>query len=188
MRKEELRTQKLLERLGHKKSEKSAKDKKIIAKLLRLPEIKKAGTILLYLPIKGEVDLTSLFAARTKTDTLLNKKFILPRIKDEKTLHLYHVKNLTEVEKGSFNINEPKLHLKRATVKEVEAAIIPGIVFAKNGHRIGYGKGFYDRLLKKTKCPKIGIAYEFQIVENIHGEPHDTPMDIIVTEKRIIKN
>jgi 5-formyltetrahydrofolate cyclo-ligase len=184
VQKKELRTQKLLERLSHNKSEKSAKDKKIIAKLLRLPEIKKAGRILLYLPIKGEVDLTSLFATRAP---LLNKKFILPRVKDEKTLHLFYINNLTEVEKGSFNINEPKLHLKKAPIKEVEVAIIPGIVFAKNGHRIGYGKGFYDRLLKKTKCPKIGIAYEFQIVENIHGEPHDTPMDIIVTEKGIIR-
>jgi 5-formyltetrahydrofolate cyclo-ligase len=176
-----LRSQKLLERINHRKSEKSAKDKKIIIKITELPEIKKARRILFYLPIHGEVDLEPLF------NKLRKRKFILPRVKDEKTLHLYYVENLEEVEKGSFNIREPKLHLKRAKPSEVEIVLVPGVVFAKNGHRIGYGKGFYDRLLKKTKALKIGIAYEFQIVENIPGEPHDTPMDMIVTEKKIIR-
>jgi 5-formyltetrahydrofolate cyclo-ligase len=179
--KAKLRSQKLLERLNHRISEKSAKDKKIIGKLAGLPEIKKARRILFYLPIHGEVDLEPLFGK------LKNKKFILPRVKDEKTLHLYYIENLDEVEKGSFSIREPKLHLKRAKPADVEIVLVPGVVFAKNGHRIGYGKGFYDRLLKKTKAVKIGIAYEFQIVENIAGEPHDTPMDMIVTENKIIR-
>lgn len=188
-----LRTQKLLERLNHDKSAKSAKDKKIIENLLKLPEIKKAGSILFYLPIHGEVDLAPLLEKSPRRPEhsaapfVPNKKFILPRVKDENTLHLYYVNDLTEVEKGSFSIREPKLHLKRATTKDIEAALIPGVVFAQNGHRIGYGKGFYDRLLKKVKAPKIGIAYEFQIIENIPGEPHDAPMDIIVTEKRVIR-
>ncbi len=53
--------------------------------------------------------------------------------------------------------------------------------------RLGRGAGHYDRLLKKTGCPKIGIAYEFQIVKNIPGDPHDVPMDMIITERRTLK-
>ena len=154
----------------------------ITKKLLGLFSIRNAKTILFYLPIHGEVDLKP-FYEKSK----LNKKFILPRVKNETTLHLYYINNLDEVEKGSFKILEPKIHLKRANISDVDTVLVPGIVFSRNGHRIGYGKGFYDRLLKKIKGTKIGIAYDFQIVENIPGEPHDTPMDMIVTEKETIR-
>jgi 5-formyltetrahydrofolate cyclo-ligase len=175
-----LRKQKLLERLNHHPKEKASKDGKIVERIMKSAVFRSSGKILFYLPIHGEVDLKKLFE---KTG---GKKFILPRIKDEESLHLFYMNDLSEVEKGSFNILEPKLHLKKAMPEDIDLALIPGVVFAENGHRIGYGKGFYDRLLKKIKAPKIGIAYEFQIVENIPVEPHDTPMDMIVTEKRSI--
>ena len=182
--KAKLRSEKLLERLNHHPTEKKKKDEQILQKLLMLPEFQHARTVLLYLPIHGEVDLRELFARKNHK---LNKKFILPRVKDEKTLHLYHVSNLDEVEVGRYKIMEPKTHLKQANPEEIDLAIVPGIVFAENGHRIGYGKGFYDRLLKKINTPKIGVAYHFQIVENIPGEVHDTPMDMIITEQKTIQ-
>jgi len=177
-----LRSEKLLQRLNHHPEEKKQKDDGIVKKLSRLQEFRKAGTILFYLPIHGEVNLRGLFSK-----FVLNKKFILPRIKDEKTLHLYHIDDLEDTAPGKFKIPEPKLHLQRAAASEVDLALVPGVAFAKSGHRIGYGKGFYDRLIKKIKGPKIGIAYDFQMVENIPAEKHDTPMDIIVTEKRILR-
>ena len=177
-----LRSGKLLERLNHHPEEKKHKDTGIIKKLSRLGEFRKAGTIMFYLPIHGEVDLRALFGKFR-----LNKKFILPKIKDEKNLHLYHIDNLEDTAPGKFKIPEPKLHLQRAAASEIDLVLVPGIAFAKSGHRIGYGKGFYDRLMKKIKGPKIGIAYDFQMVENIPAEKHDTPMDIIVTEKRILR-
>ena len=172
----------MLERMNHHPQEKLRKDLLIAKKIHSLQIIKKAKTILFYMPIHGEVDLKPFFK-KSKPD----KKFILPRVKNELTLHLYHINDLDDVEHGSYKILEPKLHLKRAKITDMDIALVPGIVFARNGHRIGYGKGFYDRLLKKIKCPKIGIAYDFQMVENIPGEAHDTPMDMIVTEKEIIK-
>jgi 5-formyltetrahydrofolate cyclo-ligase len=180
--KQKIRSEVLLKRLQHHRGQKNKKDTKILAKLLQMAEIKKARSILFYLPIHGEVNLHELFE-KLKA----RKKFILPRVKNESTLHLYYIQNLKDVEKGSFNIMEPKLHLKRAALKDVGVALVPGVVFAKNGHRIGYGKGFYDRLLKKLRIPKIGVAYEFQIVENIEGQSHDTPMDMIVTEKKVYR-
>lgn len=180
--KNRLRSEKMLERLNHHPFQKKRKDALIIKKLVRLTAIKEAGTILFYLPVRGEVDLKPFFNKLSS-----KKKFILPRVKDETTLHLYNIDKLEDVEKGSFKILEPRLHLKRAKISEVDAVLVPGIVFAVNGHRIGYGKGFYDRLLKKIKGPKIGIAYDFQIVENIPAEQHDTPMDMIITEKRVMR-
>jgi 5-formyltetrahydrofolate cyclo-ligase len=93
------------------------------------------------------------------------------------------IKNLKQVELGAYKILEPKKHLPRLKPQQIDLAFIPGIAFSRDGHRVGYGKGFYDRLMKKLTCPKIGIAYEFQIVNNIPGEKHDVPVDMIITEK-----
>jgi len=132
------------------------------------------------MPIHGEVDLKTLYSNKK-----LKKKIILPRVKTATALDLHEVTNPDKLAPGKFKIPEPAEHHPRITPAKLDLILVPGIVFSKNGHRIGYGKGFYDRLLKKTTCPKIGIAYEFQMVENIVGEPHDAEMDMIVTEKKI---
>lgn len=172
---------KLLERLEHHPLEKATKDRVILQKISQVPEFTGAKKILFYLPIRGEVDLTELFKKHHQ-----KKTFILPRVQDH-TLDLYIIKKLDETEPGSFQISEPKQHLQKIDPSEIDIALIPGVVFSKNGHRIGYGKGHYDRLLKNTNCVKIGIAYDFQLVDNIAGEIHDIPMDLVITEKKIIK-
>lgn len=174
-----LRSEKLLQRLAHHPDEKTTKDEAIIKQICTLEEWSKAKNILFYLPIHGEVDLRELFR-KFKAE----KNFILPRINNE-NLDLYLLPDLSSTEKGQFNIDEPKKNLKKIKPSEIDIALIPGVVFSDNGHRIGYGKGFYDRLLKETKSLKIGIAYEFQMVKNIEGHDHDVPMDIIINEKKV---
>lgn len=180
--KKKYRAQKLLERLNHHPDEKDSKDEKIVKSIFSSRYFKDARQVLFYLPIHGEVDTTELFNKSKK-----KKQFILPRVGKNHHLHLHHISDLSETETGAFNIKEPLGHLKEASPEELDLILVPGTVFAKDGHRIGYGKGFYDRLLKNTSAVKIGIAYEFQIVENIPAEPHDTPMDYIATEKGIHK-
>ncbi len=176
--KQRLRSAKLLERKEHNIIQKKAKDQKICKKILGLAAFKKAKKILFYLPIRGEVDITEIFSKK--------KTFILPRVKG-KILQLHATENLTQTAKGKFNILEPHGHLTKIKPHDLDLILVPGVVFGEDGHRIGYGKGFYDRLLKKTSCPKIGIAYGFQIVKNIPGEPHDVPMNMIITEQKTLK-
>lgn len=179
--KQRLRIEKLLKRKNQHPAQKLLNDGKIIKKIKNLKNFKKAEKILFYLPIHGEIDLTALF-----NKFCSEKTFILPRVKG-KTLQLHAIKNLRHTAKGKFSISEPQKHLPVIKPKDLDLVLIPGVVFSEDGHRIGYGKGFYDRLLKKTNCPKIGIAYEFQMVKNIPGEKHNVPMDMIITEQRIIK-
>lgn len=179
--KQKLRIENLLKRKNQHPAQKLLNDQKIIKKIQNHKNFKIAEKILFYLPIHGEVDLTALFNKYCS-----EKTFILPRVKG-KTLHLHAIKSLRHTTKGKFSISEPQKHLPIINPRDLDAVLIPGVVFSEDGHRIGYGKGFYDRLLKKTNCPKIGIAYEIQIVKNIPGEKHDVPMDMIITEKRIIK-
>ena len=71
--------------------------------------------------------------------------------------------------------------------KEIDLIIVPGIVFDLRGFRIGYGEGYYDRLLKSAGVPKIGLAYEFQMRDKLPKESHDVCVDKIITENRIIE-
>lgn len=167
--------------MAHAAQEKKLKDEQISSRIENLAVFKKARQVLFYLPIHGEVNLQELFN-RYKSQ----KKFILPRVNKE-ALDLMYVKDWSDTELGSFKLTEPKKHLEKALPKDIDLILVPGVVFGLDGNRIGYGKGFYDRLLKKTTCQKIGVAYEFQIVENIPGEEHDVQMDMIVTETRSFK-
>ena len=60
--------------------------------------------------------------------------------------------------------------------------IVPAVAYDRQGNRIGRGKGYYDRLLRKTRAMKIGVAYDFQLFDEIEVEPHDIPVDIVITE------
>ncbi len=90
---------------------------------------------------------------------------------------------------GYYNIPEPdpKKSL-RLEPGEIDAAVIPGSVFDIHGGRLGYGGGYYDRFLLNDapQAKRIGLAFELQVVDNVPLEPHDQPLDILITEERIV--
>ena len=177
-----LREKLLTHRLNLSQKEVANLSKKITGKIKKLPEFKKAKTILLYHPIKNEVDPTPLFNSK--------KIFTFPRTHaNSHRMTLHHVTELNELELDEFNIKSPtKKHL-RISRKELDLIITPGLAFDSKGRRIGYGKGYFDKLFKNlsTNCVKIALAYDFQIIENVPAEAHDKKVDIIVTEKRTIR-
>jgi 5-formyltetrahydrofolate cyclo-ligase len=63
---------------------------------------------------------------------------------------------------------------------------VPAIAYDANGNRVGRGKGYYDRLLAETKATKIGVGYDFQIVDSIDAEAHDIAVDMVITDRRSI--
>ncbi|KKR06928.1 MAG: 5-formyltetrahydrofolate cyclo-ligase, 5-formyltetrahydrofolate cyclo-ligase [Candidatus Peregrinibacteria bacterium GW2011_GWC2_39_14] len=160
------------------------KDKKIISKIARNSLYKSSKSILFFMSIHGEPDLTPLIKTALKT-----KNVFLPRTdKKNNFIHVHQIKTLDDLKIGTYNIKEPHDACPKIDPKKIDLAFIPGIVFSETCSRVGFGKGFYDRFLKQTKCYKIGLAYEFQIVENMSCEIHDVPMDEIITEQKTIKN
>jgi len=90
---------------------------------------------------------------------------------------------------GYYNIPEPDPgRCKRVKPAEIDAAVIPGSVFDIQGGRLGYGGGYYDRFLVNDapQAKRIGLAFELQVVDKVPVEPHDQPLDILITEKRIV--
>lgn len=163
---------------------KKTNDTKICSKLEKLKEFKNAKNVLFYAPIKkeGEINIWKLIKK------YIHKKNILfPKTEQKKrSIKICLIEKISQLSPQNFDIHEPQKHCKKIDKKNINLIIIPGIGFDKQGNRIGFGYGYYDRLMKKTDCPVVALAYEFQIVQSIPGENHDVKVNKIITEKRFI--
>ena len=157
----------------------------IMDKFLRLPTFDSARCILLYASKRGEVHTDGIILSALS----LGKKVALPvTIKEGHVLELYEIKGIEELSEGAFGILEPARNPeRRVQPEEVELVVVPGVSFDRRGHRLGYGMGYYDSLLKKVKGCKIGLAYDMQIVEHVPDEPHDVAVDMVVTQSELIR-
>lgn len=111
------------------------------------------------------------------------KHFYLPRVNGVNLEILPYEQ--TRLELGSFHIEEPTGE-DLVDPSQIEMMVIPGVAFDRRGNRMGRGKGFYDRLLQTAKATKIGVGYEFQLMDEIPVEEHDVPMDIVITQSGTI--
>jgi 5-formyltetrahydrofolate cyclo-ligase len=88
---------------------------------------------------------------------------------------------------GRFGILEPKPEAARPVAcDQIDAALVPGLAFDETGNRLGRGMGYFDRLLRDVRGVKIALAYDFQLLSEVPVEVYDTPVDFIVTEKRVL--
>ncbi|MAE42636.1 5-formyltetrahydrofolate cyclo-ligase [Candidatus Woesearchaeota archaeon] len=156
--------------------------------LYSLSDFKKAKNILFYVSFNNEVDTQGTIKELLKNK---EKNIIVPYVeKNNPILQLSELHDLNELEPKTFDIMEPKGScIREFNPEKIDMALVPGMVFDLKGHRIGYGYGYYDRFLKtvKNNLIKIGLAYDFQIINKIPEEEHDVPMDIIITDERIVK-
>lgn len=147
-----------------------------------------ARRILLYLPINGEVDTWPLL----RTVWAERKTALLPccRSGEPGIMDIFEVQNEEQLKPGYCGIPEPD----RSCCRLVEAcapdlAVIPGVGFDRQGYRLGYGGGYYDRFLagrSATQTLVAGLAYELQLVKTLPRDPWDMPMDLIITEAGIL--
>jgi 5-formyltetrahydrofolate cyclo-ligase len=89
--------------------------------------------------------------------------------------------------KNGFGILEPRKEAEPADIRKIDLILVPGVAFDRLGNRLGHGKGFYDRFLEScNNAYTIGIAYDFQVFNNIPCELHDKKMDAITTESGVL--
>ncbi|WP_129408828.1 5-formyltetrahydrofolate cyclo-ligase [Marinitoga lauensis] len=135
-------------------------------------------SIAMYYPFRNEVNLLSLI------ETLKNKEILFPKVKG-KDMNFIKITSLNDFEKGNFGIMEPR---GESYNKEIDIFLVPGVAFDKKLYRLGYGGGYYDRYFSNHKKGfLIGVAFDFQILNELPIFEHDIKMDIIITEKRILK-
>ena len=163
--------------------------RKLCDLFLDWPHLIESERILFYHPIDKEVDTRYLFDHNSLIDT----KLIFPRVKPEtRELELFTIHDhRQELIRGSYGIKEPHPEAdQKISIDELDLIIVPGLVFDPQGHRIGFGGGYYDRFLsnKNNDTKTIGFAYSFQVIDSIPAAEHDHPVDYLLTENGFIKN
>jgi 5-formyltetrahydrofolate cyclo-ligase len=155
--------------------------KKIKDTLFSLNEYKKAKKILYYVSFGSEVNTHGMIE-----ESLETKRVAVPKFEGDE-LKISRLRSFKDLHIGTYDILEPK-KLRAIDEKKIDLIIVPGIAFDKTKHRIGFGHGHYDRLLKHfPKVNKIALAFSIQIVDKIPNDEWDVKVDKIITEKDIIQ-
>ncbi len=111
------------------------------------------------------------------------KELSLPKV-EKNDLVFKKILSFSDLEIGNFSVMEPKERCE--TVKKFEAILIPAIAVTRDGYRLGYGFGYYDRYLHNKRSKKIALSYSKQVVRSIPHDSHDVRVDCIVTEDEVI--
>ena len=146
----------------------------IVNKIINLDIYKKSKVIALYNSMIDEVDTSKIIKK-----SLVNKVVLLPKIINDKMVFV-EINQGTLFKKSIFGVNEP---IGREYHGKIDLIIVPGLAFEKNGIRLGYGKGYYDKFLENKDIYKIGICFSKQMYSAIPSEKHDILMNLIITEK-----
>ncbi|MBO7052128.1 MAG: 5-formyltetrahydrofolate cyclo-ligase [Prevotella sp.] len=160
----------------------------IVDSILSHPMVKKTDTILLYHSLPDEVSTHSLLNELRKQ----GKRILLPQVISNTEMRILEYKDTASLTKGAYGIWEPQAH-NSSHSQDVskdymipQLAIIPGRAFDKEGHRLGRGKGYYDRLMSQyaniyhTSVYKIGVCFHFQLLESIPHDNFDVTMDEVI--------
>lgn len=148
-------------------------NKSILLNIRNNNAYKQAKNIMIYYPLKNEINLLPLLED--------NKKFYLPRVSDENIECCRYKKN-DKLIKSSFNVLEPVC--QKCSPDILDIVFVPALAANINGCRLGYGKGCYDRFLKNCRALKIIAIPDELIFDSIPQEKHDISCDVIITQKK----
>jgi 5-formyltetrahydrofolate cyclo-ligase len=157
----------------------------IQARALQFPRYLEAPSSVLYSPIQNEVGTQEIREHGLEH----GKSVFYPRLGRGDAVELVEVKSVGELKLGRFGIYEPAGETILSD-QAIDGSIVfvPGVAFDPRGNRLGRGMGWYDRLLRRlgSRATSVGLAYEFQIVNEVPSDPWDQKMQFLITESRII--
>lgn len=166
----------------------AAERARVIAERLRsLAAYRSAGVICWYVGVRDEVPTLEMIAQASRE----GRRAAVPWRAEER-LELYAIGGPDDLAPASFRLLEPSAAVRgdpsrRVAPGEVDLFVVPGVAFDRHGGRLGYGRGFYDRLLPLARpdATVVGLAFEAQMVERIPAAAHDVPVHAVVTEAAV---
>ena len=185
IQKTELRQRYMEKRKAIPQEKKQAAEISICRRIASTVSYRFADTVMVYSALPSEIDLTELITLALSQ----GKRVVFPKcVPDSPFMNFHEVTDLGSLEKGSFSIMEPPSDSPVWTPTDSDKAIciIPGVIFDIRGHRIGYGKGYYDRYFSDKTVQRIGVVYDDFILTDLPHGRYDLAVDLIITEKRLI--
>jgi 5-formyltetrahydrofolate cyclo-ligase len=182
MPKRSIRAQFLAERKSRPSELCAGSSTEIQRQLLQSDLFRAANSLALYSPIHNEV-FTEMVAEQALA---CGKKLVYPRVNDD-ALEFVEIAGPSDLVRGAFGVLEPR-GTNVTPVERLDMVVVPGVVFDLSGHRLGYGRGFYDRALVQCskECVKVGFAYDSQLVEQLPAVDHDERLSVLMTESRML--
>lgn len=160
-----------------------ARSGEITKRLLTLAELDQAATVLAFASIGNEARTRPTMEAAWAA----GKRIAIPRVvQDELQLHL--IDSETVLVEGAFSVPEPPGQAPRVQPDAIDFALVPALAVDSRGHRIGYGGGYYDKLIPRLirACTCV-VAYDFQLISEVPYLPFDIAVDLVVTDARVIR-
>ena len=180
--KAQIRDEILKKRNSLPKEEIIKRSQKIKNNLFSLEEYKKAKNVMFFVSFGSEVHTHEMIKEALKSKTVIIPKVLNHKIEPSLIIDFDNL-----IPSGKFGILEP-IELMKIAYKNIDLILVAGITFDRDGYRLGYGLGYYDKFLAKLpKALKIGLCFDFQIVDKLPREAHDVPVDIVVTNEEVIK-
>jgi len=169
--------------------EKEKMDRKISDKFYQSRYYREAEKIFIYISYDSEINTKEIINKALKD----NKKIYVPRTEfKSRLMDAVEITSLDNLIENEYGILEPSAEESYINPNELDLIVVPGVAFDRNGGRMGYGAGFYDRYFKRIskdrikKVEKIALAYDFQILDKIPMNEQDVPVSYIITEKEFI--
>lgn len=179
--KAKLRKQMLDKRNAISEDEGGERTEAIMKKLFSEPHFDTAKCVAFYMSFGSEVGTREMIRKAVE----MKKEVCLPVVISDDHLELYRFESFDDLKPGRFRILEPGD--RKPPSREPDVIVIPGVAFGLCMHRLGYGKGYYDRLLARLPSYRIGICFDFQLVESLPKHEDDQRMHKIITDKREIE-
>lgn len=147
----------------------------------RLPYFRSSHTLMIYMALPQEVQTLGLLKEARRQ----RKRIVAPVIVAQKLVAVELPQNASALRANAFGILEPDDTSARIDPREIDCILVPGVTFDRQGGRVGFGKGYYDRFLSKVPRTTYlcGLAFTVQLVQNVPHMPHDICMHVLVTEQ-----
>lgn len=159
------------------------KSKTACGLLLESREFAFSDTVLLYYPIKNEI--SPLPILKIAQDS--GKTVAFPVCDKEHGRLLFRkVSDINDLSPSSFGLFEPDGRFEEVIPNERTLCVVPALLFSRNGHRLGYGAGYYDRFLLDFRGISAGLSYSELVVDELPSEAHDVPLKMLVTESEVL--
>lgn len=186
---QDLRRIKLAERDTLSAPDRQSFSATILASFRRNGLFERYKSFFIYCSVRSEVETSLLLRHCLLAGKTVSVPLAVPEISGLQAVQLTDPD--VELSPGYLGILEPVSQLAvkaRVDATTIEVVVLPGVVFDRAGHRLGYGGGYYDRFLanEAPQAFRVGLAYSLQVIESIPAEPHDVPLDLLITERETL--
>jgi len=180
--KEQLRRQQASLRRALGEQPRQRRSRAACERLLAEPVFVHAACVCAYMPLRFELDVRPVIEAAWAQ----GKRVALTRVRPEdNVLHVHGYEPGAALVESAFAVHEPLAAAPAVDPEDVDLVLVPGLAFDERGYRLGFGKGFYDRLLPQlSRAARVGVGFDFQLLAEVPHEDHDVPLSHFVSDAR----